>query len=249
MEELWPAILLAWIAGFVDALGYLALSNVFTAHMSGNSASLGANLGRGDWHEVMTRGVAIPPFIVGIALGVLVENLARQGQKSARLAPAFGLELVFLLVYMCIDHLRGPIAVPSGTPVFFVLVALLALAMGVQSATLRRAGSTKVRTTFISGMLTNMTENGVNYLLSEWRKWSGRPLDETGPGQPFGLLAVKFGLIFFSFLIGGVCGGFGQAAWGSIALLAPMAGLAILIAEQWMHRPRLPEEKPAASSH
>ncbi len=60
MKRIWPAVLLAWVAGFVDSLGYLALAKVFTAHMSGNSAAVGAELGAGNWHEAMVKGLAIP---------------------------------------------------------------------------------------------------------------------------------------------------------------------------------------------
>jgi uncharacterized membrane protein YoaK (UPF0700 family) len=231
VEGVWPAILLAWVAGFVDALGYLDLAHVFTAHMSGNSASFAAHLGRGDWQEAMVRGLAIPPFIIGVALGVLAEKLAVRRRDRARLAPAFGLELICLTAFICIDRLRSPGVVEPGKPVFFCLASLLALAMGLQSATLRRAGGTKVRTTYISGMLTNMTENGVYYVLRKWRRNCRQSQEESTSEQPFGRLAAKFGLIFLSFVAGAACGGFGQTVWGSPSLLAPICGLGVLIAQ------------------
>ncbi len=230
MEEVWPAILLAWIAGFVDALGYLVLSHVFTAHMSGNSASLGAHLGRGDWHEVLVRGLAIPPFIVGIAIGIMAELAAEARPGRARLAPAFGLEVLCLVAFICVDSLYGG-SLRAGTPVFFCLVSLLALAMGLQNATLRRAGGARVRTTYISGMLTNMTEQAVRWAVGHWRR-SGRQATANASQERPGGRAAIFGLIFLAFIAGGTCGGFGETAWGSLSLLAPIAGLGVLIIQE-----------------
>ncbi len=229
MRRIWPAIFLAWIAGFVDALGYLALAKVFTAHMSGNSAAVGAELGSGNWHEAMVRGLAIPGFILGIAVGVIVETLGRRSRMQAHLAPAFVLELALLVCFLAVELVSpgaGPVA---GTVGYFLRVWLLALAMGIQSATLRRAGGARVRTTYISGMLTNMTENAVFYLL----QYCGCSSASTQSRKPFGVRAAMFGLIFLSFLIGGICGGFGEARWGPLALFAPITGLLILVVADW----------------
>ena len=234
VDELWPAILLAWIAGFVDALGYLSLAHVFTAHMSGNSASLGAHLGQGKWQEVIIRGMAIPPFILGIALGVLAEAAtAQRGRQRAQLVPAFALELLCLVGFICLDPSDSARLLRPGTPHFYLLMSLLAMAMGLQNATLRRAGRTKVRTTYISGMLTNMTENAVHWLLCKLQTRSNHARDEN-PQPGFGRLTCKFGLIFVSFIVGACCGGFGQTTWGAVSLLAPVFGLVVLIAQDWL---------------
>ncbi len=146
MKQIWPAVLLAWIAGFVDALGYLALSHMFTAHMSGNAAALGAQLGRVRWTESLLRGAAIPAFVLGVMAGALSESLAARWRWRLRLAPAFALEFSLLLAFLLLCPKTSDIV--DGTWRFFTLVWLLAVAMGVQSATLSRAGGERVRTTF-----------------------------------------------------------------------------------------------------
>ncbi|HVM50036.1 MAG TPA: YoaK family protein [Candidatus Acidoferrum sp.] len=228
MKRTWPALLLAWIAGFVDALGYLALSKVFTAHMSGNSAAVGAELGLGNWHEAMVRGLAIPGFVAGVAVGTVGEALSRAGRLRVRLAPV-ALELALLICFVVLEQASSGARVPVGSLAYFCRVWLLAVAMGVQAATLRRAGRLRVRTTFISGMLTNMTANAVLWVMQ--RRGSRRALPAR---KAFGGQAALFGSIFVAFLAGGVCGGFGEVRWGSIALLVPAAGLAALIAMDWV---------------
>ena len=234
MAVVWPAFLLAGIAGFIDALGYLELSQVFTAHMSGNSAAVGAHLGEGDWHNAMVHGLAIPAFIFGAAIGVMVERAANRKRARGRLAPAYALEMLLLIAFMTLSevHPRPPLA--PGSPKFFVLVWLLAVAMGLQSATLRRAGGMRVRTTFVSGMLTNMTEEGTLYLVELWERWRGGP-SEKGR-ESLGRRAAEFGLIFGCFLVGGIGGGFGEARWGSWALVVPLAGLVVAVANDWVSR-------------
>src|SRR6202044_3318427 len=45
------------------------------------------------------------------------------------------------------------------SPVYFALVALLAFAMGIQTATLTHIGALTIYTTFVTGTLTKLTES------------------------------------------------------------------------------------------
>lgn len=99
-EQAWVAILLAWIGGAVDAIGYVALFHLFTAHMSGNSVAMGAHLGREEWPEAFRRMFPIPVFVLGCALGGIVTELAgRRGARSV-FAPALVLEASLLVAFM-----------------------------------------------------------------------------------------------------------------------------------------------------
>jgi uncharacterized membrane protein YoaK (UPF0700 family) len=232
-------VLLAWIAGFVDALGYLALSKVFTAHMSGNAAAVGAELGIGNWHEAMVRGLAIPGFMVGIGVGTCSEVLAHRSGLQARLVAALGLEMALLLGFIVLEPNLPDTKPAVGTLGFFLRVWLLASAMGLQSATLRRAGGTRVRTTYVTGMLTNMVVSAVQYLLRfAGYHFHGQASNSRVSRTSLGRRARMFGMIFFSFLLGGICGGLGEVRWGSMALVAPMAGLLLVALEDWMSRGR-----------
>ena len=231
MQTIWPAVLLAWVAGFVDALGYLALSHVFTAHMSGNAASLGAHLGRAEWREALIRGWAILPFILGVGLGAVAEAIARQKRFRASAAVALGLEFLCLGAVIWLYCAGTSKNVSALTPKFFLLSGLLSFAMGLQNAALRHAGDTKVRTTFVTGMLTDMTEHAARHFIRHCM-FSGNP-SGNAPDERAGRLALNFGLIFIFFMIGAACGGYAQTAWGAISLLAPMTALLVLIVQNW----------------
>ena len=59
---------LAAVGGYVDAVGFLTLFHVFTAHMSGNSVWFGSSLGLGDWRIGLHHLFPIPLFVVGVKL-------------------------------------------------------------------------------------------------------------------------------------------------------------------------------------
>jgi len=120
------------VAGCVDAVGYLVLSHVFTAHMSGNSVGFGAALGSGDWTEAFRRGFPIPLFVIGVATGgAIIEVGARRGLRRT-MSLVLVIEESLLLAFMIG---RRPVlrhgTVPSGDGTTFDgLVALLSWRWG-----------------------------------------------------------------------------------------------------------------------
>lgn len=77
-EEIWSALLLAWVAAFSDAIGFLVLQQLGASFMSGNSMAMGVALGRLDWASVLQRGLPILAFFLGNMLGFLVLTQVRR---------------------------------------------------------------------------------------------------------------------------------------------------------------------------
>src|SRR5260221_7441140 len=66
-EQSWAALLLAWVAAFSDAIGFLVLQQLGASFMSGNSMATGAALGRLDWASLLHRaGPILSFFLVNI---------------------------------------------------------------------------------------------------------------------------------------------------------------------------------------
>lgn len=229
----WPAVLLAWIAGFIDALGYLALAQVFTSHMTGNAAAAGVHLAQAGWRQAALRGLAIPAFLVGVCIGALSERLASRWRWRMRLTPAFIFEIALLAGFKTFFPRHS--AVHPGSLHFFALVWLLAAAMGVQSSTLRRAGGRRVQTTFVSGMLMRTGEEFVAWLLRRPSRRGRAPSGKPRPPQRHGRNALLFGAIFLSFTAGAIMGGSGEENFGVSALLIPAVGLLVVIGEDVVH--------------
>ncbi len=222
VQRLWLPIVLAWAAGFVDSLGFLALSHEFTSHMSGNAAATGAELGSGNFHEAIIIASPIPGFVLGVCLGVAVDIWAKgrnwRGAFPLVLLMQCALLICFMLVAAGHDY---PAA--KGSPRFFSLVEFLSVAMGLQAAALRRVQDIKVSTTFVTGMITSMAAEFTQYLLSK--------KDDPGRGTS-GFHAVLFGGIFLAFVVGGVGGAIGHRNLGPYALAAPLLVLLIVAAVQ-----------------
>ncbi len=102
------------------------------------------------------------------------------------------------------------------------LVIWPASAMGVQNAMLRRVGHHRVRTTFITGMLTNTAQG----LLETVQALAARSGEFK---QKFADFAF-YGGIWLCFACGGILAAVIFVRHGALALLLPLSGLAVLIA-------------------
>jgi uncharacterized membrane protein YoaK (UPF0700 family) len=92
------AITLAAIAGWVDAVGFLVLFGLFTAHLSGNTARLGVELGQGNVGLALYLRGADRRVLVGVVVGMAYIGHRERG--SRRLGPLLGMELTLLVVYL-----------------------------------------------------------------------------------------------------------------------------------------------------
>lgn len=238
-------MLLAWVAGGVDAIGYVVLSHLFIAHMSGNSVAFGVATGQGQWGTVVERGAAIALFATGIAVGTAIGEInLKRGQRHPTVA-VFGAEIVLLGAFMLFGTrviVGGAIpAAPAWQ--FYALVALPTLAMGLQSATLRRVGQVSVRTTYISGTLTSFMEVAVEFLF--WLR-RGRTANDAEAQQQSPVDRLRlYGSVLGAYVLGAVLGSVGLTLWGLGSVLLPIAGLGLAIARDLTHphelaKPRSP---------
>jgi uncharacterized membrane protein YoaK (UPF0700 family) len=228
MGPLAMAVLLAWTAGFVDALGYLALSHVFTAHMSGNTVAAASSFVSGQWSDISRRGFPIPMFVLGVFVGALLTRTMRGKQFRRVFAPCFALEALLLGTFVALTwKSKTPIA---GGLHSYPLVALLAAAMGLQNATLRHARDISVRTTFITGMLVNMGEKAAGYVARCFvTQKSGLDSRRRHEGKQ----ALKYAMLWFGMFTGAICGGWLEALWGTLSLLLPAFALLVITLLDW----------------
>jgi uncharacterized membrane protein YoaK (UPF0700 family) len=217
------ALALAAVAGFVDVVGYLSLDRLFVAHMSGNSARLGVALGGGDLTTTATVAFAVVLFVLGIGAGTaLGEALLRRGGGRRIAVVLIGLEVVLLVVLLAGEEVVGEGSRARGSGAFYGLAAPAVLAMGVQTAALRRVGGRSVHTTYVSGVLTGMTTELVLYGFRRADRGAAPPSDEDR--RTLRGVAVLAG-VWLCYAVGGVTGSLAQRAWHGWSLLVPIGAL------------------------
>lgn len=232
---------LASVAGFVDAAGFLAL-NLFSAHMSGNSARLGVYLSGGLLSEAAAGAFAIAVFVVGIGAGTAGMEILTRARRRAPAALVLGAELVLLVILAAVGSSEAAHGhIPRSEPgVFYPLAGAAVLAMGLQTATLQRISGKTVRTTYVSGMLTNLAEEAVSYMLGPARTASGsRPSYIAGElGMHPGRSSLRrMGLIvsiWLAYGVGALAGGYLERRLSLACLAFPAAVLTALTAIEWL---------------
>jgi uncharacterized membrane protein YoaK (UPF0700 family) len=209
-------VLLAVVAGAVDATTFLALFGLFVAQATGSFVIVGVQIVTRDPTSLI-RVLAIPLFFAaGAVAGCLA--IAQRHARNA-LALALGIEALLLLGYMLVGLAAGPF-LNTGAPPALLAAAFGLLAMGVQSAavrlTLRGVPSTNV-------MTSNTTQLAID--VAQWAMASRcavAPMpDAPAPAVRAEAAARIAGVlpIMAAFLIGSVGGALGFVAFGFSCLL------------------------------
>jgi uncharacterized membrane protein YoaK (UPF0700 family) len=215
---------LSLAAGCVDAVGYLALGQVFVANMTGNTVLLGLAIGQADGRGVLHTGTALAGFVCGVAVGAaIVERGPERAHWTPAVTAALGLEFVILVAFASGSLLEG--SEPSGVAVYLLIVSS-ALAMGVQSAAVRRLNVADVSTTYITGTLTSLTARTVRWLRSES---PGRAEDRHSLTEPSERGLPLTADVWLAYGVGAVVGGAAELLWQPAALLVPMAAVAAVV--------------------
>ncbi len=222
---------LAWVAGYVDAVGFLTLAGLFVAHMSGNTVRLGVFVGGGDWSLAAQRFVPIVFFTLGVAFGLaLCEALSRRSTPAP--ARVLGLEAVLLLVFMVVGRaVVGSGSTTAGSWDYYLLAIVVVVAMGLQNVALRRVAGLPIHTTFVTGILTSVGEEVVNgwYARRDLRRAGAMPRHDDDAHVAFRRARLHGG-IWLSYLAGGVLGAFIALHWDLWSLTLPVSALIALIA-------------------
>jgi uncharacterized membrane protein YoaK (UPF0700 family) len=133
-------------SGAVDAISYFGLGKIFSAFMTGNIVFLGFGLAEIEGPDVIPVLVALSMFAVGAYLGLRVA--ARRSDETGLWPPAMTVLLGFVAIAEAC-FLVGWLATaghPSGQGAD-AFIALLSLAMGIQTAAVRSLGVQGIFTT------------------------------------------------------------------------------------------------------
>jgi uncharacterized membrane protein YoaK (UPF0700 family) len=152
-------VLLAVVAGFVDAVGFITLGYIYTANMSGNSVALGIEPASRHWPEALRRLWPVLAYLSGTLFCRLLIEIGAKYRFRAIVSLTSLCEMGLLLP-VCIEN---PLHADSGY-VQILYVGLLASAMGIQNAAVTKVQSVPVHTGFVTGVLLGSVEEFTKYL-------------------------------------------------------------------------------------
>ncbi|WP_434751450.1 YoaK family protein [Paenibacillus amylolyticus] len=152
-------LLLCMSAGMVDVIGYLGLGHVLTANMTGNIVLLGIAIARAQEFVVLRALIALIGFIAGNALAAhMIGQIKTKSGWSPRVTAVFTVESILLLLFALL--MNSPIS----ESLSYLLIVLLAVAMGMQTTAARRIGIAGISTTVLTNNLAAVIEDAVSIL-------------------------------------------------------------------------------------
>lgn len=214
-------LLLAFNAGAVNAGGFLVL-HTYTSHMTGFTSQLADGLVLGNPGLLLNALGAILAFLLGAAACAVIVNWSRAHRLDGVYALPLLLEAALLFPFglagtMMLDW-HTPFAVP-------MTVLLLSFIMGLQNATGSKTSGGSVRTTHMTG---NITDFGME--LGKWwlfRLSSNHAVTPALLQQHRRRLRVTGGLVAM-FVLGGISGAAGFKSLGFICVV-PLAALLVAL--------------------
>lgn len=211
--------ILAFIAGAVNAGGFLA-GQRYTSHMTGIISGIADDLVISEIGVVLAGIAFLISFVSGAAVTAILINWARRKHLHSEFALSLCLESVLLLLFGVLGYSLN-ILVEVFVP---TTILVLCFVMGLQNAIMTKISKAEIRTTHMTGVVTDI---GIELgRLLYWNKdHSSIPQKRVVADRE----KLKIHLIIFSlFLIGGIVGAISFKIFGYITTV-PLAGLLILI--------------------
>ena len=202
----------------------------YTSHMTGIVSAMADHVALNEYGLLLGGAAAVLAFVLGAACSAVMVNVARRHQLHSEYALPLLLEALLLLVF---GLLGARLATIEGL-VVPVTVMLLCFIMGLQNAVISKLSRAEIRTTHVTGMVTDL---GIE--LGKLLYWNAG----TQPGQSkvvanrerLRVLAWMVTLFF----VGGVIGAFGFKRIGfasTIPLALALTSLAFMpAADDVMH--------------
>jgi uncharacterized membrane protein YoaK (UPF0700 family) len=225
-QNRWLAGYLAFVGGFVNSSGFV-LIGTFSSHVTGNVGRLANDAATGQYAAAVAALSLVLCFFSGaFAASVIIESRFLGVSSARAYALALAIEALLLLFFTLLSY-----ATTSAHPrVRDAETALLCAAMGLQNALVSRLSGAVVRTTHLTGVVTDL---GIE--AARWFRFWRRSLSEVtrvqlvlgrNPAErPAAPKVLLLGTICASFLAGASLGTYSAIHWHHASML--IAALAV----------------------
>ncbi|MWV23610.1 DUF1275 domain-containing protein [Methylobacterium sp. 2A] len=205
---------LAAVAGALNTAGFYAVG-LYASNMTGNVSAISDRTGTGDFALAGEALLLVLLFVLGSATSTLLIRYRRRSSVQGSHAYSVCAE-AFCLVIL------GLVALPLAEPIRgHALVLGLSFTMGLQNAAVTKISEARVRTTHVTGMVTDI---GI-----ELARWLDRGAPDQVPLKRHDPVRLHLHLLTVgSFLAGGLVGVIAYRAVGVALLFVAAAILAAL---------------------
>jgi len=200
-------VLLTLTTGAVDAACFLQLGNVFSSVITGNLVLIGVAAATQSASLAINGGVALAGYSAGVLVGAPIATRRARGGEIWPLSVSITLVAEFCVLAGFSVGWELTAGSPGSTA-RVLLIAALAVAMGIQSAAVRQLGG--LSTTYLTGTLTAVMAELVTR--------------DRAPG-----LARRVG-VFAAIVAGAAAGGLvaeNAPAWLPAVIMTPLAAVVI----------------------
>ncbi len=216
---------LAIIGGFVNSAGYLLIGS-FTSHVTGNVGRIANDVAALE----LNAAAAALTMIIAFFTGAFAASMAIESDFFRKVPYAYSFALfcegALLVGFMLISRLTTA----AHPRLQDAEAAILCAAMGMQNSLVTRLSGAVVRTTHLTGVITDL---GIE--AARWFRWWRSSLAERvnmrlsfghpSPEKPAAVKVALLGTIAGSFAVGAVAGASAVVHWQHATMLLPSFGL------------------------
>jgi uncharacterized membrane protein YoaK (UPF0700 family) len=143
-------LVLTFTTGIVDGVSFLGLGSVFTANMTGNVVLLGFGIAGSGGLPIAAPFASFGAYALGAIGG---GRVALHIGKERLITTALTIEVALLAVAALI---AASTRIAPGLAAAYVLIILLAFAMGLRSAWIRRLGASDISTVVLTMLIVDL---------------------------------------------------------------------------------------------
>jgi uncharacterized membrane protein YoaK (UPF0700 family) len=211
---------LAGVGGLVNSTGFVLIGS-FTSHVTGNVGRFATDIVA----KQPTAAAGALGMIISFFLGALLASMVIESRTFARAPTAYGMALSIEGLLLAAFSLLAIHVVSVHAPVRDMQAVLLCMAMGMQNSLVTRLSGAVVRTTHLTGVMTDLGIETARWL-AWWRRERSRAEDQAPREQP-GIAKIRLhGTIVATFASGSVVGCALATYWPEAAMLLPTAAVA-----------------------
>lgn len=226
-QNRWVAGYLAFVGGFVNSSGFV-LIGTFSSHVTGNVGRLANDAATGQYSAAVAALSLVLCFFAGAFGGtMIIESRFWGGQRSRAYALALSVESMLLLLFTLLSY----VTTSAHPRVQDAETALLCAAMGLQNALVSRLSGAVVRTTHLTGVVTDLGIESARWFrfwrhsLSEVTRFP-LVLGRNPAERPAAAKMLLLCTIAASFLAGASFGAYSAVHWQHTSMLIATVAVA-----------------------